>query len=130
MGEVDVNLRKDDVEDTGVGGPCFLIRLARWSLARGSVFGRCGGGDTEERWSASHSNDPVVSTVFRQIVSVSQGKDEPCKRVSDRHRLQSTDQRIFSTQAELLNAPHDGKTAHVILGAMTWDQTCLQTMGS
>lgn len=29
MGEVDVNLRKDEVDETGVGGPCFLIRLAR-----------------------------------------------------------------------------------------------------
>lgn len=33
MGEVDVNRRSDEVEDTGVGGPCFLIRLARCSRA-------------------------------------------------------------------------------------------------
>lgn len=33
MGEVDVNLRKEEVDETGVGGPCFLIRLARWSRA-------------------------------------------------------------------------------------------------
>jgi hypothetical protein len=33
MGEVDVNLRREEVEETGVGGPCFLIRLARWYRA-------------------------------------------------------------------------------------------------
>lgn len=39
MGEVEVNFRKEDEDETGVGGPCFLIRLARcsrallWSLA-------------------------------------------------------------------------------------------------
>jgi hypothetical protein len=64
MGEVDVNLRKDDVEEIGAGGPCFLIRRARWSLARGSHVG----GDTEQRWSANHSNDPVVSTDFVKII--------------------------------------------------------------
>lgn len=33
MGEVEVNFRKEDEEETGVGGPCFLIRLARCSRA-------------------------------------------------------------------------------------------------
>lgn len=33
MGEVEVNFRKEDEDDTGVGGPCFLIRLARCSRA-------------------------------------------------------------------------------------------------
>ena len=28
LGEVDVNLRRDEVDEAGVGGPCFLIRLS------------------------------------------------------------------------------------------------------
>lgn len=51
MGEVEVNFRKDELEDTGVGGPCFLIRLARCSRALlcSLACGRRDGGDAVDR---------------------------------------------------------------------------------
>lgn len=47
MGDVEVNFRREEVEDTGVGGPCFLIRLARCSRALlcSRACSRRGGGD-------------------------------------------------------------------------------------
>ena len=64
MGEVEVNFRKEDEDDTGVGGPCFLIRLARCSRALlcSLAWERREGGDAVFRrwWSANEMSDQQV----------------------------------------------------------------------
>jgi hypothetical protein len=66
MGDVEVNFRSDEFEETGVGGPCFLINFSRWSRACKSTDGAhfLRGGD---EWTTVESHTLVDSREEKQI---------------------------------------------------------------
>lgn len=79
IGEVEVNFRREDEDDTGVGGPCFLIRLARCSRALlcSLAWERRAGGEAVFRcwWSANEMSDQQVVIFGKEKSNVAKHRD-------------------------------------------------------